>query len=57
MHIEEERTADPAVPRTRRKPSLGFVLLAIAVVLAVIVSSFALAHFLVGEAFRRLTGG
>lgn len=55
MRTEDEQPI-AADRRPRNKPSLGFIVLAVAVAAAIIVSSFALAHVLIGEAFRKLAG-
>ncbi|MBO7748299.1 hypothetical protein I8J29_29355 [Paenibacillus sp. MWE-103] len=52
---EEEGIPGPAIRRKAKQPSLGRLLLLLAVAAAIVAVSFALAHLLVGEAFDRLT--
>ncbi|MBM7568944.1 hypothetical protein [Paenibacillus sacheonensis] len=54
-HTEDERRS-LTEPKGPKKPSLGLILALLAVIALIIGSSFALAHAVVGEAFRRLGG-
>jgi hypothetical protein len=52
MREEDTRPLGSADMQRREKPSLGFVILAVAAIGAMVVSSFALAHVLAGKIFH-----
>ncbi|QHT59223.1 hypothetical protein GXP70_04055 [Paenibacillus lycopersici] len=56
MHAEEERGERPSTAglRARKKASPLAIVLVLAVIAAIIVTSFALAHVLIDAAFRKL---